>query len=38
MVAGATSDEVVEAMFVAAVFSGGPGLIALSNVLGMLDK
>ena len=38
MVAGATRDEVVEAMFVAAVFSGGPGLVALSNVLGMLDK
>ena len=33
-----TRDEVVEAMFVAAVFSGGPGLVALSNVLGMLDK
>ena len=38
MVAGATRDEVVEAMFVAAVFSGGPGLVALSNVLDMLDK
>ena len=38
MVAGATRDEVVEAMFVGAVFSGGPGLVALSNVLAMLDK
>jgi alkylhydroperoxidase/carboxymuconolactone decarboxylase family protein YurZ len=36
--AGARRDEVVGAMFVAAVVSGGPGLVALSNVLGMLDK
>lgn len=38
MVAGATREEVMEAMFVAAVFTGGPGLVALSNVVWTLKK
>ena len=38
MVAGATREEVTEAMYVATVFTGGPGLVALSNVLDMLEK
>jgi alkylhydroperoxidase/carboxymuconolactone decarboxylase family protein YurZ len=38
MVAGATHDEVIEAMFVATVFTGGPGLVALGNVLEALEK
>lgn len=38
MRAGATREEVMEAMFVAAVFSGGPGLVALGNVVDTLDK
>jgi alkylhydroperoxidase/carboxymuconolactone decarboxylase family protein YurZ len=38
MVAGATREEVIEAMFVATVFTGGPGLVALGNVIDALDK
>src|SRR5215470_3501710 len=38
MVAGATREEVTEAMYVATVFTGGPGLVALSNVLDVLEK
>jgi alkylhydroperoxidase/carboxymuconolactone decarboxylase family protein YurZ len=38
MVAGATRDEVIEAMYVATVFTGGPGLVALSNVIEELGE
>ena len=38
MVAGATREEVIEAMYVATVFTGGPGLVALSNVIEALEK
>ena len=38
MVAGATREEVIEAMYVATVFTGGPGLVALSNVIDALEK
>jgi alkylhydroperoxidase/carboxymuconolactone decarboxylase family protein YurZ len=38
MVAGATREEVIEAMYVATVFTGGPGLVALSNVMDALEK
>jgi alkylhydroperoxidase/carboxymuconolactone decarboxylase family protein YurZ len=38
MVAGATREEVTEAMYVATVFTGGPGLVALGNVLDALEK
>jgi alkylhydroperoxidase/carboxymuconolactone decarboxylase family protein YurZ len=38
MVAGATREEVIEAMYVATVFTGGPGLVALSNVINALKK
>jgi alkylhydroperoxidase/carboxymuconolactone decarboxylase family protein YurZ len=38
MVAGATREEVIEAMYVGAVFTGGPGLVALGNVVEELEK
>jgi alkylhydroperoxidase/carboxymuconolactone decarboxylase family protein YurZ len=38
MVAGATLNEVIEAMYVATVFTGGPGLVALGNVIETLEK
>jgi alkylhydroperoxidase/carboxymuconolactone decarboxylase family protein YurZ len=38
MVAGATREEVIEAMYVATVFGGGPGLVALGNVIDALEK
>jgi alkylhydroperoxidase/carboxymuconolactone decarboxylase family protein YurZ len=38
MVAGATHEEVIEAMYVATVFGGGPGLVALGNVIDALEK
>ena len=38
MVAGATREEVIEAMYVGAVFTGGPGLVALGNVAEELEK
>ena len=38
MVAGATREEVIEAMYVGAVFTGGPGLVALGNVVEALEK
>jgi len=38
MVAGATHEEVIEAMYVATVFTGGPGLVALGNVIDALEK
>jgi alkylhydroperoxidase/carboxymuconolactone decarboxylase family protein YurZ len=38
MVAGATREEVIEAMYVATVFTGGPGLVALGNVVDGLKK
>jgi alkylhydroperoxidase/carboxymuconolactone decarboxylase family protein YurZ len=38
IVAGATKEEVVEAMYVATVFTGGPGLVALGNVMEAMDK
>jgi len=38
MVAGATREEVIEAMYVGAVFTGGPGLVALGNVVDALEK
>ena len=38
MVAGATREEVIEAMYVATVFTGGPGLVALGNVVDTLKK
>ena len=38
MVAGATKEEVIEAIYVATVFTGGPGLVALGNVIGALEK
>jgi alkylhydroperoxidase/carboxymuconolactone decarboxylase family protein YurZ len=38
IVAGATKEEVIEAMYVATVFTGGPGLVALGNVLDSLEK
>ena len=38
MVAGATREEVIEAMYVATVFTGGPGLVALGNVIDALEK
>ncbi len=38
MVAGASREEVIEAMYVATVFTGGPGLVALGNVIDALEK
>jgi alkylhydroperoxidase/carboxymuconolactone decarboxylase family protein YurZ len=38
IVAGATREEVIEAMYVATVFTGGPGLVALGNVIEALEK
>jgi alkylhydroperoxidase/carboxymuconolactone decarboxylase family protein YurZ len=38
MVAGATHEEVIEAMYVGTVFTGGPGLVALGNVAEALEK
>jgi alkylhydroperoxidase/carboxymuconolactone decarboxylase family protein YurZ len=38
MVAGANREEVIEAMYVATVFTGGPGLVALGNVVDGLKK
>jgi alkylhydroperoxidase/carboxymuconolactone decarboxylase family protein YurZ len=38
IVAGATREEVIEAMYVGAVFTGGPGLVALGNVVEALEK
>lgn len=38
IVAGATREEVIEAMYVGTVFTGGPGLVALGNVIDALDK
>jgi alkylhydroperoxidase/carboxymuconolactone decarboxylase family protein YurZ len=38
MVAGATREEVIEAMYVATVFTGGPRLVALGNVIDALEK
>ncbi len=38
IVAGATREEVIEAMYVATVFTGGPGLVALGNVIDALEK
>jgi len=38
IVAGAKREEAIEAMFVASVFGGGPGLVAVSNVVSTLDK
>jgi len=38
IVAGATREEVIEAMYVATVFTGGPGLVALGNVIDTLEK
>jgi alkylhydroperoxidase/carboxymuconolactone decarboxylase family protein YurZ len=38
MVAGASQEEVIEAMYVATVFTGGPGLVALGNVIAALAK
>jgi alkylhydroperoxidase/carboxymuconolactone decarboxylase family protein YurZ len=38
IVAGATREEVIEAMYVATIFTGGPGLVALGNVIDMLEN
>jgi alkylhydroperoxidase/carboxymuconolactone decarboxylase family protein YurZ len=38
IVAGASLEEVIEAMYVAAVFTGGPGLVALGNVIHALEN
>jgi alkylhydroperoxidase/carboxymuconolactone decarboxylase family protein YurZ len=38
IVAGAMREEVIEAMYVATVFTGGPGLMALSSVIEALKK
>jgi alkylhydroperoxidase/carboxymuconolactone decarboxylase family protein YurZ len=38
IVAGATREEVIEAMYVATVFTGGPGLVALGNVIDALEN